>query len=898
MAKRITQTENGFTFGTKHFSVTLNKSAVVENITNLANGKEINDSEKNPEFIFLNDYNKSKIPPVLLEKDGEEFKATFENGMTVNFVIECFDDFLTVELTSELKADGVIEYVTFANLTTSLSEPDSEYVINSMGMSFWTKTADSGIRLVARDTIAWAYPELPEGIKGAKVGIVLSRRDGAVKAIQALADAIDPKIGLISKAGGPYAREWRGNFEDYAIILDMTPETIDESIKLCKEFCIGQYDVHQKAGVTFTQGDFRFANTEHGEPSEFREGLGKKLRDAGLTTALHTYAYYIDKNAHSILTDPKWQSDLMVVRELTLAEDISADAVEIPTLEDASDFNTHYAYSIPNMPYVLVDNEIIRVNKATAPALAECIRGTCGTTAVSHRKGTVVKQLTGKFLQFTPVFGSELFYHVADLTAKAYNEGGFDMLYFDAIDGLGSHMKNTRDVWYYFHSFIHRVVSQCERTPIVETSSGGPSEWNVRGRYGAWDYPHAGIKKFVSNHVKSNIVRQQKNVTTTLGWFNFFPDLYSWGRMKNNNYKTEFHDDLDYFGMNALLYDMTVVYHPLPVKDITENPFYYSNIKYYTEHYTKLRRSHYFKPEVLEKVKSVGGEWRVVKRDDEFVFQQIHYNKTNLGNLKDGSDLTCTGKNPFKKQMPFIRIEARYSTLFDEPKTLLNHSGKIEGTLEKSPINFENIDERMAMTMKIKGTGRDGDAALISLSGGIRGESAGRSDHLIDLNFEGWRDLILFDIDNGEYDTDKYKFEGVVTDTSVYTTFRCIPNHFQLDTAAIRLCGETAGNAEFGDLITYPHTEAPIKNPSVTVGNDTVTFNCELHGGDYIEYDPETDKALLFHNTEQTVEEITMTGGLAVDGEYTATYSAECLTDAPLRAKLVFGFTGDEAKNN
>ena len=38
MAKRITQTENGFTFGTKHFSVTLNKSAVVENITNLANG--------------------------------------------------------------------------------------------------------------------------------------------------------------------------------------------------------------------------------------------------------------------------------------------------------------------------------------------------------------------------------------------------------------------------------------------------------------------------------------------------------------------------------------------------------------------------------------------------------------------------------------------------------------------------------------------------------------------------------------------------------------------------------------------------------------------------------------------------------------------------------------------
>ena len=100
------------------------------------------------------------------------------------------------------------------------------------------------------------------------------------------------------------------------------------------------------------------------------------------------------------------------------------------------------------------------------------------------------------------------------------------------------------------------------------------------------------------------------------------------------------------------------------------------------------------------------------------------------------------------------------------------------------------------------------------------------------------------------------------------------------------------------DVFYMTHTEAPIKNPTVTVGAQTMTFNCEMKGGEYIEYYPETNKAILYHNAEQTTEEVTFTGSINVaSGKYTASFSAEALTKAPIRARLTFGFSGQEIGN-
>ena len=886
-------------FENKHFSFSVDTdNGNVLEIINLYNGENIIAEEKNPEFIYLRDLEDNKISPVSLEETNGAIKATFENGVMLDVAFEIFDDFMTFEILSDLDAN-IVKSVTFVNLSTYLKDSDDGYLLNGMGMTAWVKPCDWGYRCPAASIFAEAFPHLGNGVKGAKMGIVFSKKEDAIEILKKVADAIDPKVGLTSRSGGPYSREWEANYGDYALILSLNPENLEDSLKYSKEFDLDQYDIHQSVNETFVQGDFRFAYTESGTAEEFSETLGKKIKDTGMATALHTYAYYISPMAHSILTNPKWQKQIEVTETFTLASDIDESADILPTLEDASGFDTTFPYGRRNTNHILIDEEIIKVKSKNTDGLCECERGACGTKAVPHKKDSIIKHLDGMFVMFAPVLGSELFYHIADLTAKAYNEGGFDMIYMDAIDGIHIHLPvgQKHYSWYYHQMFVQRVLSQCNHTPIVETSAGCPQEWNFRGRGGAWDFARFSIKKQIGNHVKSNLVVINRNMTATLGWFCFFVDEYAWGGMKNTIFKTVFRDDMDFLGMNALIYDMSIVFHPLDVVSIKNNPFHYANIKYYTEHYTKLRKSHYFSTDTLERVKAVGGEWRVVPTGDEFKFQQIHYHKENLGDSYTHPNFKISASNPFKTQTPFVRIESRFSTLFNEPVILaeFDETKPIGEKKIQSPTTMRDISSRMAMSIKVKGTGRDGDAALISLSGGITLERGGRGDHFIDLNFEGWREFILIDMDNGEYDYNKYAFDEIATTSAAASTFRYCPSYEKIDQVVIRVTGDTAENACFGNLISYPQAPAPIKNPTVKVGDSEMTFNCSLHGGDYIEYDPETDKALLYRNMDQVVEEVTYSGKISVpNGDFTATYSAECESDAPLRAKLVFGFTGEE----
>ena len=99
-----------------------------------------------------------------------------------------------------------------------------------------------------------------------------------------------------------------------------------------------------------------------------------------------------------------------------------------------------------------------------------------------------------------------------------------------------------------------------------------------------------------------------------------------------------------------------------------------------------------------------------------------------------------------------------------------------------------------------------------------------------------------------------------------------------------------------GEIFACTPVDAAVKNPTVKIGNESVTFNTTLKAGEYLEYDPLTDKAIVYHAYEQTTEEVEYTGGIknAPKGSFTASYSAEALTDAPTRAIIVTGFSGEE----
>lgn len=896
----VTDTNGELIFANKHFSFAISKkNGKVNSIVNLADESSVLASTTNPYFIYLTNAKGSSVAPTKLEFDGNRIKVTFKNKLITYIVVDVNDNYMTFEIDSEIPK--TVKSITFANLTISPDAVKAGYLLNAVGMSAWTNPVQKGYRDSASSSIAHSYTMYDAGTMGAKLGIVFSKKADAIPFLQEVMDAIDPSVGLVSKAGGAYAREWEGNYGDYAIISDINPETLSQNLDLAVQLGVDQYDIHQGA-KTFIQGDFTFAYTESGTAKEYYEKIGSKIADAGLETGLHTYAYYISPSAKNILSNPKWQKDLDTLESYTLRKKLSKTNRNVATVEDATSFNANALFFVKTSRYVLIDEEIIQVGQGTTSGLINCVRGACGTTATTHEKDAKIIHLSGYFSMLVPKLGSDLFYHIADLTAKAYNEGGFDMLYIDAIDGLSRHLPEGHETWYYFQMFVQRITSQCKRPPIVETSAGAPSEWNVRGRSGAWDYANYSIKKHIANHVASNKNSMSYNMTTTLGWFTFFPDENTTLGLKNTLQKTIFKDDIDFLGINSLIYDMSIVYHPLDDKSINENPFHRDNVFYYYNTYTKLRKSHYFTEETLNKVKEIGGEWKVVEKSKgNYVLQRMYYQYGNFGNAKGVED-TLKGQNIFMEQSPFIRIESRYSTLYEKPFTMVEFDetaavGAANVVKTFSGVNMQN--NGMVVTVKIKGTGADGDAMLISLAQGQNGESDGRRDHFIDLNYEGWREFILLDFDNADYDVNKYKFSGITTTGSAYNTYRFTPSPLAMNRLTIRTTGATGKNAMIDDIILQPHSDAPIKNPTVKVGAQSMTFNCEMKGGDFLEFDPKTGKAILYHNTEQTTEEVTYTGMLKLkSGDFTASYTAEALSDAPLRGRLVFGFYGQEIGNN
>jgi len=892
----VRESGSSIIFENKRVKISVNKkNGQVEEVINLANGEDINGTTKDPQFIYLTLPNTTKVVPKDIKLDGNRIKVTFKTGDVVYLIADIHDDFMAFELDSAVSKS--YESITFANVTTNLemlTDPDS-YRLGTMAMTANVLTVAHGMGY-SNSTYARVYTRHAAGTIGSKHAFVLSTYEENDDCLRLVAEAIDRSKGLANTTGGPYT-EGSPASGDYMMISDAREENFKAVVEQALEFGIDQVDIHHGIN-SFRQGDFYFPCTETGTAKEFGDTIGKIAKDNNVKIGLHVYAYYIDYQSENILSNPKWQKQLEVMDDTyTLRKRLTKTAVNIATVEDATAFDTTETFFYKNSRYVLIEEEIIYIGQGTVSGFINVKRAQCGTKPAKHPEGTKIYHLSGYFNRFCPQMGSELFYHMADLTAKVYNEGGFSMIYLDAIDGLGKHTNNNIDTQYYYQMYTHRILSQCHDDPIIEFSSSAPQMWNVRGRMGAWDIPTRGYKAFIKAHTDVNLKDMQYNYTTNIGWFHFFPDSSPESGMRNVITKTLFRDDIDYIGTLAVIYNMgnsLYTYNPTAVDN---NPEYRANLAYY-KFYNDIRKSKYFKDETLQKVLDNGGEFKIIeKAPGEYAFLEMYYNKKCVGTL--ANENTFKGNNPFGAQEPYIRIEGRWSTLSENPVTMAEFDEN--KTLADQTLNRKisvNMRENMVMKFKLKGTGKDGDAILISLTGGITsGESGGRIDYFVDLNFEGWKDIIILEADAGEYDFNKYVFDGIKTSGMQYSTFRVIPTYKNIVNLTIRTCGSTATKAQIGTISAYNQVEAPVKNPTVTVGNSSITFNTTIKGSEYLEYDPKTGEAIL-HHADQSQDKVTVKGKLQVPaGEFNGTYTGTSESGAPIRARVVLGFSGKEITN-
>lgn len=741
----------------------------------------------------------------------------------------------------------------------------------------------------AQEVVGKCYVQT--GLIGAKLAVVACRKDELRSILKSVYSSIPAgSVPIAYASGGPFALDNETNKYDCVLLYSVNPSKIPDWISFYSQFGIKQFEF-LLGPSTFIQGDFTFPQFE--SASDFKQKVTDPLYDAGIISTLHTYAYYIDYSADDILSDPKWQQQLEFRETFTLSESISPTSSVIGMLGDKSSLINDDKYRSVHSPFALIDNEIIKYT-VSPDGIVSCQRGQCGTIAKSHLKGTKVRIIGGYYSQIAPQIGSELFYEIARRTAVAYNEGGFRGFYFDALSGLSVHLKHAKldgFVWYYGAAFINEVLKYCERDPLVlDISDMYASLWPSRGRGITLDNPLRGYKDFIDDHTAINRDFGERQYVTTLGWFNLFPTKEEFPF--NFSTKYVFFDDVDYAGVKSIAYNQTMTYNPLRRADVEGKPALKRNLDNFTR-YSKLRQEGYFSESVLSVLKEGLFEYKLEYNNGVWGFREAVYCRNKL---RDISKDLLYGDNPFKKQKPFIRLENGYTSSAISSITLLK-SGELnkwsKNVIQKQFREPLNLREHKAIKITVKGKGISSQDAICVRLGASSSNSY--ADYFVRLNYDGWRELIIPSLDNGEFTN--YTFEGKEDNIN-----KMHINGVDLSRVGYVYIYQSTGceGVDIKKVEAVPIVSNALMNPTVHIGSTSIVFKDTIQSGEYIEYTVGDKKALVYDNIGNSrAINVSRRGRFRVPhGSFVASVSGTPeLNDAPSEAVLTLGLYGSYIHN-
>ncbi len=764
--------------------------------------------------------------------DGNVLKLEI-GGVFVEVKVDAYSSYFTFEVLPDVPSS--LQTFTFVDFKFNYNYSSSNSLVAAgVAMSLQTDPVNfpSG---ESRELLGRCYSRI--GMAGSKLGVTICRKDSLQEILKNIYASIPEFAVPMSPYGGPYATESDYNKGTRLIVRGLAPDKVQEYIDFCQEWDISQLDFIL-GNNTFKQGQFSFPST--GSGVQFKKLITEPLQKAGIISLMHTYSFYISYDSTDILSNPKWQQQLEFRNTSTIAHPISSTTTRIDIRGDKSVLKKDQSFWSLCSPFILIDNEIIKY-KIGENGYVSCKRGQCGTIATAHKAGSKVRIIGGRISYIAPQPGSDLFYEIAHRTAKAYNEAGFKGFYFDAFAGLSIHLENAglqEYLWYYGAAFINEVLKYCIEPPVVEYSTLYPTLWAARGRGGAWDTPRCGYKQWVDMHTLANADLIKRLYVPTLGWYNFYPVDQS----LPNGYATKymFSDDVDYLGVKSIAFDQSMVYNDFTESDVNSIPALRRNLIHYMD-YNRLYKSNYFSQKVKTLLKHGKHEYRLLQKDGEWGFQEVEYNSALLRDIKTSQ---LTGYNPFKKQKPFIRLENLFSAASNPSKLLMafdvdrSLASQCCSAVFQTPINISN---QLALQVSIKGNGLSSKGAICIR---LRASNTnGFADYIVRTNFNGWRDVVITEMDNGNYPD--LRFSGL--DEEKYKTFRHPVNFSSINSVSVFMTDGCDG-VRLKEIVALPRVPNALINPSVKIGNATIIFGDKLDSGEYVEYIVGDDTATIFNS--------------------------------------------------
>ncbi len=528
-----------------------------------------------------------------------------------------------------------------------------------------------------------------------------------------------------------------------------------------------------------------------------------------------------------------------------------------------------------------------------------------------------------------PQGDSDLFTEVAQKTADLYNACGFDMLYLDALDGVGI-LAGGENGWHYSAKFACEVARRLDRPAVMEMSTFSHHLWTLRSRMEAWDCPARGVKDYADLHVLRNLRWKSAFLPTHLGWWATF----EW---KGVQPERSFLDDLEYVCAKALATDSSLSY----VVGFTPDELARGNaqrLAAIAKRYENLRSADTVPDSIKAQLAVPGTNFTLdADGDGHWQFRPANYSKHRIEGANGPEPLVID--NPYGAQPLKLRIEALLDTKpCDSPDSTvladLGNSGEfgvaqtrqgVTATLERAPEDSDKehlgavlvarnteVESNRAwasfkkdfptpIDLKEKGLGLwvqgDGQGEVLNVQ--VRSPQhlgGGLADHYIRVDFTGWRPIALVepeseDLARYEWAHTRRRDDWARNPSEIsaiaFPMYHVWVDYGQIASLTLGLNNLPAGKSVrvgIGTIKAVPLCKKKLVNPTVTLGDNTLTFPVELDSGSCLEFLGQ-DNCRVYDARGECIGVVVPTGRMPVleHGKHSCTFGQ---AGEPVRARI------------
>jgi hypothetical protein len=733
------------------------------------------------------------------------------------------------------------------------------------------------------------YPE--NGLALARFALLGSSTGSLVSALQTMIAAEQLPT---SSQGGPWASNVDANRYSYIFVYDISPSNVNQYITSA-----------QNTGCKFINFYSWWTTLGHYgiNPTHFPNGLADMkscvdaIHAAGLKASIHCLSGLIEfSDSYVTMADSRLQKDAEFTHNSSIG---SADATIYINEQPSSGLDV-------TGKVLQIGNELITYSSYTTTSpyyFTGCIRGVYGTTAQSHSTADKVRHLRVYCnVAFIPDPDSTLVREIADWLAYITNYCGFDMIYLDGADCIGSSYG-----WYRMGTAIFNRIGRPIR---IEASVADHKYWTFHSNRGAWDFPLYGTKKFVNIHALNN--PSVSMLPTQLGWWSF------WGASVDNY--TQFKDEVEFLCTRALGCNAALSYENFSLNPVNARQNEYCLM---IKAYEDLRASGTVPDSVKSQLLVPGNEFHLTPQNNIIKRDNLTHKVTSLTNGSQAWTVT----NQFTSQPVKFRILALHSggdwatgtalTQFVQAGELAlstasssitgslsysqeictynatNNSSSSLGAWTKASKTFSpglNIGNNDTLGVWVYG---DNKGEILNFQ--LHGTSPAYDERYVEVNFTGWKYFELFvrERDAEKCSTLSWPYSGDMS--GVYSA--------KIDRSCINALNIYYNNLPVGQQVscqikvvkTVSTSSVSMTNPGVTVNGSLLTFPVTLQSGQYIEFYSATD-CKLYNTNGEFISSVIPSGSVPVlsNGSNNINFTATGTTGFNTRANVTFFVDGTQ----